>query len=580
MSCIFTAHPVYAQSAQPNIVIVLADDQGWGDLSIHGNTNLNTPRIDSLAKDGVSFDRFYACPVCAPTRAEFLTGRYHTRSGVLGVSKGAERMNLDETTLGDVFKEAGYATGLFGKWHNGTQYPYHPNGQGFDEFYGFASGHWGNYFDPILEHNGELVRGKGFIIDDLTEKALQFIDTNKEKPFLWYLAYTTPHSPFQVPDKFYDRFANVEPTMKHRDPDKEDIGKTRAALAMVENIDWNVGRVLDKLDALGLSENTIVVFFSDNGPNSWRWNDGMKGRKGSIDEGGLRVPFFVRWPGKIPEGTTVPHISAAIDILPTLADLTGLPLNIPKPLDGISLKTLMMNPTAPRSDRMIFSHRSGRVSVRTSQYRLDHTGQLFDMQTDPGQNVDVANERPRVAKRLADAVEQWKQEALPKSTVDDRPFPIGFADFPMTPLPARDGTPHGNIQRSAGAPNCSFFTNWTSTNDRITWNVEVMQDGIYEVDIYYTCAPGNEGAELQLALGDASVKGTVTEIHDPPLYGKENDRVQRGSESYVKDFKAFRLGTVELHSGRGELVLRALQIPGKSAVDVRAVTLRLMNTAQ
>ncbi len=576
---IATAASLAIAATPPNVVVILADDQGWGDLSIQGNTNLKTPRIDSLAEHGVSFDRFYVCPVCAPTRAEFLTGRYHTRCGVMGVSKGAERLNLDETTLGDVFKRAGYATGIFGKWHNGTQYPYHPNGRGFDEFYGFASGHWGNYFDPILEHNGRLVRGTGFITDDLTSHALQFISENRSQPFLCYLAYNTPHSPYQVPDEFYDRFANADLPMRNRDPDKEELDKTRAALAMVENIDWNVGRVLDHLETLGLEENTIVVYFSDNGPNSWRWNGDMKGRKGSTDEGGVRVPFFIRWPDKIPEGGSVTHIAGAIDILPTLADLAGVGLEIPKPLDGKSLTPLINKSRAPWEDRMIFSHWSGRVSVRTPQYRLDHTGKLFDMLADPGQRVDVTDEHPLVAARLAKAVEQWKREAMPASRADARPFPIGYVEFPLTVLPARDGVPHGSIRRSERAPNCSFFTNWISLDDRMTWNVDVMQAGTYEVNIYYTCASGNEGAELKMALGDASVRGTVTEIHDPPLYGMENDRVQRGTESYVKDFKPFRLGRVTLAAGPGTLILRATKIPGKAAIDMRAVTLRLVDSA-
>ena len=198
-----------APAARPNIVIILADDQGWGDLSVNGNSNLSTPRIDSLAKDGALLERFYVCPVCSPTRAEFLTGRYHPRGGVHGVSTGGERLNLDEKTIGDTFKAAGYATGAFGKWHNGTQYPYHPNARGFDEFYGFCSGHWGIYFDPPLEHNGKLVQGKGFIIDDLTDHAMKFIEKNKRRPFFCYVPFNTPHSPMQVPDRFYRKFANA-----------------------------------------------------------------------------------------------------------------------------------------------------------------------------------------------------------------------------------------------------------------------------------------------------------------------------------------------------------------------------------
>ena len=195
-----------AIARQPNIVVILTDDQGWGDLSVNGNTNLATPNIDSLARDGATLKHFYVCHVCAPTRAEFLTGRYYPRTGVSGVSRGEERLNYDEMTIADLFKKHGYATGCFGKWHNGTQPPYHPNNRGFDEFYGFTSGHWGHYFSPPLDHNGKRVRGKGFIVDDFTNHALDFIDENREQPFFCYLPYNTPHSPMMVPDKFYEKF--------------------------------------------------------------------------------------------------------------------------------------------------------------------------------------------------------------------------------------------------------------------------------------------------------------------------------------------------------------------------------------
>ena len=270
----------FGQDRQPNVVVILTDDQGWGDLSLHGNTNLSTPNIDAMAKGGAQFDRFYVCPVCSPTRAEFLTGRYHPRSRVYSTSAGGERMDLDETTIADVFKAAGYATAAFGKWHNGMQYPYHPNGRGFDEFYGFCSGHWGDYFSPPLDHNGKIVRGEGFVIDDFTDKAMDFMEANQEKPFLVYLPYNTPHSPMQVPDRWWDKFKNKELAKRHFNSKNEKLGHTRAALAMCENIDWNVGRVLEKLDSLKLSEDTIVVYFCDNGPNGVRWNGRMKGRKG------------------------------------------------------------------------------------------------------------------------------------------------------------------------------------------------------------------------------------------------------------------------------------------------------------
>jgi arylsulfatase A-like enzyme len=559
-----------ARQDRPNIVILLADDQGWGDLSIHGNTNLATPHIDSLGRDGALFQHFYVCAVCAPTRAEFLTGRYHARGGVRGVSTGLERLNLDETTIAQTFRAAGYATGAFGKWHNGSQHPYHPNARGFQEYYGFTSGHWGQYFDPELDHNGKLVRGRGYITDDLTNHALDFMAKHREQPFFCYLPYNTPHAPMQVPDRFFAKFANLEPRMRAKNPQQEEIPMTRAALAMSENIDWNVGRVLAKIEELGLRDNTIVLYFSDNGPNSWRWNGGMKGRKGSVDEGGLRSPLLIRWPGRIRPGTRVRPIAGAIDLLPTLADLSGVPLTSKKPLDGKSLRPLLEGRAEGWPDRMIFSLQNKRISVRTQQYRLDTEGRLFDLAADPGQERDIAAEKPEVAARLRKAVEAWAKEILPNVGPDDRPYPVGHAE--TTLLPARDGVPGGGLERSARAPNCSFFTNWKSPDDRMTWDIEVAAAGRYAADLYYTCRPQDVGSTVELSFQGSKVRAKLTEAHDPPLIGAAFDRVPRG-ESYVKDFRRVRLGVFELPKGRGPLVLRATEVAGERVADVRYVAL-------
>ena len=341
----------FAYAVQPNVVVILTDDQGWGDLSLHGNTNLSTPNLDALAKAGAQFDRFYVCAVCSPTRAEFLTGRYHTRGGVFSTSAGGERLDLDEVTIADTFKAAGYQTGAFGKWHNGMQYPYHPNGRGFDEYYGFTSGHWGHYFDPLLEHNGALVRGNGFCVDDFTNKAMDFIESSvkQDKPFFAYLPYNTPHSPMQVPDKFLKKFDGLELGLRNRDPKKENVQHTRAALAMCENVDWNVGRLMKKLKQLGVDDNTIVVFFHDNGPNGSRWNQEMRGRKGSTDEGGCRSPLFVRWPAQIKPGTFVTQITSVTDLLPTLTSLAGIDIIGDKRLDGMDVTPWLQNPQTPHN---------------------------------------------------------------------------------------------------------------------------------------------------------------------------------------------------------------------------------------
>src|SRR5690606_37092004 len=221
---------------------------------------------------------------------------------------------------------------------------------------------------------------------------------------------------------------------------------TRAALAMCENIDWNVGRLLSRLEELQIADNTIVAYFCDNGPNGWRWNGGMKGRKGSTDEGGVRSPLPIPWPGRIAAGPLVEPIAGAIDLLPTLAALAGVPVVSEQPLDGISLKPLITSAEPVRTERMLFSHWNGRVSVRTLQYRLDHQGKLFDMRADPGQERDVSRQHPDVAELLRNEVAEWKAELLHELGKDDRPFPVGHPDFLFTQLPARDATATGNIR--------------------------------------------------------------------------------------------------------------------------------------
>jgi arylsulfatase A-like enzyme len=305
----------------PNVVVFLADDAGWGDFSHSGNPQVRTPHIDSIAREGVTLQRFHVQPVCAPTRAEFLTGRYHPRGGVRGVSTGLERLDLGEKTLADAFRAAGHVTGAFGKWHNGSQWPYHPMGRGFDTYFGHTSGHWGEYMDAPLEEDGRMIRTRGYIVDVCTDRALEFIGRNRERPFLCYIPFTTPHSPWRAPESDWERFRDKVITATATDPRQEDLDQTRCALAMMENQDRNVGRVLARLKELGIDGDTLVAYFSDNGPNSMRWNGGMKGRKGSVDEGGVRSVCHLRWPGRLPAGHVVPEITGAIDLLPTLTAL-------------------------------------------------------------------------------------------------------------------------------------------------------------------------------------------------------------------------------------------------------------------
>ena len=571
VSQVVTAKQASKRNSRPNVIVILTDDQGWGDLSIHGNRNLETPNIDSLAEEGVRFDRFYVCPVCSPTRAEFLTGRYHPRSGVYSTSAGGERMDADETTIAELFRDSGYATAAFGKWHNGMQWPYHPNARGFEEYYGFCSGHWGNYFSPMLEQNGQIVQGEGFVIDDFTTHAIDFMTSHQDEPFFVYLPYNTPHSPMQVPDRWWNKFADRELTMRHLEPKKENQQFTRAALAMCENIDWNVGRLLETLDDLQLDRQTIVIYFSDNGPNGRRWNGGMKGRKGSTDEGGVRSPLLMRWRGTIPPGSTIEQIASVTDLLPTLAHYCQVPLSEKLALDGRPVDLVNQPEEVP--DRLIFTHWRNRVSVRNQRFRLDNDGQLFDIPADPGQYRDVSDQFPEIAAQLQQAADRWKQEVLAGYDNDRRPFVIGHRDSIFTQLPARDAQVTGGIKRSNRFPNCSFYTNWTSPDEEIYWEAEVDQAGTYEVELYYTCRAEDAGAEIELSFQDSRLTATIQEAHDPPLIGAAEDRIKR-KESYVKAFHPLSLGTISLPSGRGRLSLKATKIPGAQVIDFRLLMLK------
>jgi hypothetical protein len=317
-----------------------------------------------------------------------------------------------------------------------------------------------------------------------------------------------------------------------------------------------------------LARNTIVLYFCDNGPNGSRWNGDMKGRKGSTDEGGVRSVLFVRWPDKIQQGMVVRQIAAAIDLLPTLASLTGVPLIGEKPLDGVDLSPLLTDQDPEWPDRLIYSHWRNRTSVRSQQYRLDAQGHLFDLTADPGQRRNVAAQHPQVAARMSAALGKWKQEILPGYDDDQRRFPLGHPEFAYTQIPARDGTAQGGIQRSNRFPNCSYFTNWTSIDDAITWPVEVGAAGQYEVQLHYTCPHEDVGATIELSCGESRLRAMISEAHESPLLGGENDRLER-MESYVKDFKPMKLGTIELQEGPAELKLRAIEIPGSQVMDFR-----------
>lgn len=550
------------------MLLILTDDQGWGDISSHNNPTLRTPNMDRIAAEGARLDRFYVMPVCSPTRAGLLTGRYHLRSGVHGVTRGEETMRADEVTIAEVLKANGYATGAFGKWHNGAHYPNHPNGQGFDEFIGFCAGHWNNYFDTGLEHNGKPIKSRGYIADYLTDQAISFIKKNRDKPFLCYVPYNPPHSPFQVPDTYFNRFK------------AKGLDDTLACVyAMCENLDDNIGRMLATLEELSILDNTIVIFITDNGPNTNRYNGDMRGRKGSPHEGGSRVPCFIRWPKVIKPGTVVQKITSHIDILPTLVDLLALEKAETKPLDGVSIRPLLQGNTANWPDRYLFTHWKDRGAVRTQTHRLVLTPSyesLFDMVNDPGETRDISAENPELFTKLKSAFNTWYAE-VSKNGFEPIPTPIGYSESPLVTLPGHEAFLHPKAGQGISYVGPSgwandWVTNWEDINAYPSWPVEVVSAGEYELTIHYICRPEDVGAEFAIEIGGQRIKGRINKAHAPePI--PSPDRVQR-KEVYEMIWQPLTVGTVRLAKGRTELVVKAQTKPGRSVMDLKDVVVK------
>ncbi|MFZ5431054.1 MAG: arylsulfatase [Bacteroidota bacterium] len=345
----------------PNVVLIITDDQGYGDLGFTGNPHIKTPVLDNLARESIRFNQFYVSPVCAPTRASLMTGRYSLRTGVRDTYNGGAMMATEEITVAEMLRDAGYSTGLFGKWHLGDNYPFRPGDQGFDESLIHLAGGMGqpgdfttffrndsSYYDPVLWYNGEQKSYQGYCTDIFADEAVAFIEKSHSKPFFCYLSFNAPHTPLQVPAEYYDVYKDIDPASgfesdkrpfhQMSENDKEDA---RKVYAMVTNIDDNVGKILKKLEELKISDNTLVIFMTDNGPQQRRYNAGMRGLKSSVYKGGVRVPFFLRLPAMFEGNRNIEAVTAHIDLLPTLAELCNAQMPTDRTIDGISFLPLL-----------------------------------------------------------------------------------------------------------------------------------------------------------------------------------------------------------------------------------------------
>ena len=478
-------YPATAEAAdKPNVVIVITDDQGYGDLSCHGNPVLKTPEIDALYQESVRLLDYHVAPTCSPTRSAFVTGHWTNRTGVWHTIMGRSMLRENEVTMGQVFKDAGYATGMFGKWHLGDNYPYRPEDRGYTEVMRHGGGgvgqtpdYWDNaYFDGSYWHNGVPEPVKGFCTDVFFDYAKRFIKAQHEagKPFLAYIATNAPHGPMHSPEEFSRPYSDQPENLAN-------------FFGMIANIDDNVGKLRKFLSDEGLADNTIFIFTTDNGSSSGTkvFNASMRGQKGSEYDGGHRVPFFVHWPaGDLLGGRDVEPITAHVDVLPTLIDLCSIDSPTDVQFDGTSIAELLNGNTSEWPDRILVTD-SQRVkdpikwrksSVMTSQWRLINGKELYDIKQDPGQESDVASGHPDVVARLTKFYDDWWQELLPTFSnataiylghPQDNPARLTSHDWITT------GTTPWNQAHVRAAMNGDSNTGF--------WNVYVAKDGDYTV---------------------------------------------------------------------------------------------------
>lgn len=397
---------------QPNVILIMTDDQGYGDLGCHGNKILKTPNLDRLYQESIRLTDFHVDPTCSPTRAALMTGRYSCRTGVWHTIMGRSFLRRDEVTLANLFAGAGYQTAIFGKWHLGDNYPYRVVDRGFQESLvhggggiGQTADYWGNrYFSPTLLHNDKPLPTQGYSTDVFFAAAMRFLEAHREKRFFLYLPTNVAHSPYQVAETYSKPYREAGVPAKLAD-----------FYGMLANFDENMGRLLAKLKELGLERNTILIYMTDNGTSGSGFNDGMRGVKGAVYDGGHRVPCFIRWPAQLQGGRDVHRLTAHIDLAPTLLELCRIPAPERVAFDGRSLRPLLLSRDAAWPNRTLFvqSHRIEhpepwrQSAVLTEPYRLINGKELYDIRQDPGQRKNIATEHPETVASLRQAYQEW-----------------------------------------------------------------------------------------------------------------------------------------------------------------------------
>lgn len=561
--------PAARAGKRPNVILILSDDQGYGDFGCYGNKQIRTPALDRFYREGLRFSNFYVQPVCSPTRACLMTGRYLYRTGLIDTWVGVSMMRAEEVTVAQALHEhAGYRTGIFGKWHLGDHYPLRPIDKGFDEAIVCKGGGVGqiddpidnHYSDPIFYHNGKPEQYHGYCTDIFFDGAMRFIEANRDHPFFIYIPTNVVHEPLEVPDRYAEPYRAMGL--------EEGVSKL---YGMVTNLDENVGKLFRQLQKLGLDENTAVIYLSDNGAGGpRRYNAGLRGVKGQVYEGGIKTPFFVRWPAKLKGGWDIDRIGAHIDVFPTILDICGVSRPAGHKLDGKSLLPLMTGEASNWPDRTLFIQQSRpdangwnvprpytHCAARGQRYKIVMSApgretfsravgmegtELYDMEHDPGEEHNIAGEHPDIVFQMRKRYEDWYWDVTKGleppvrnlvGTAHENPVTLGTQDM---------RGPHAHLAPWNWAQAHRMGT--TEPNGSGHYEIEVARSGRYEITFRFG-PPGAQGlptmksGKAYLGIGDVAaakaIKGGATSVSfavnlkagclrlDPLLTGQRSD---------------------------------------------------------